>query len=141
MALTYINIGSNLGDRKLLIQSALEKISDEFGVCCISSFIESEPWGFESENRFLNLGVSFNTDLPPEELLRKLQRIEKSICEGSHRNLEGEYIDRHIDIDIMAIDNLRYDSPILHIPHLHLMERDFFLIPLKELSPDWKYPV
>ena len=134
MALVYANIGSNIGDRKLLITTALEKISEQFGICCISQFIESEPWGFESGNRFLNLGVSFKSLLHPEEVLNKLQEIEKSICEASHRDANGGYIDRKIDIDIMAIDDLQYKSDRLSIPHPHLCEREFFLIPLKELK-------
>ena len=140
MAIAYINIGSNLGERKKLIYLALEKISDQFGVCCVSSFIESEPWGFESENRFLNLGVSFHTDEEPELLLSKLQIIEKSICTASHRDASNRYLDRQIDIDIMAIDNLKYRSQRLEIPHKHLLEREFFLRPLKELNPFWKFP-
>lgn len=140
MPLAYINIGSNLGNRKALIESALEKISESFGCCCISSYIESEPWGFESDNRFLNLGVSFVTSLHPEELFSRLQAIEKSICSDSHRDSEGNYSDRKIDIDIMAIDDITYVSSRLHIPHRNLLQRDFFTIPLLELNPGWVYP-
>lgn len=138
MALAYINIGSNLGNKKELISLALEKISARFGICCLSKFIESEPWGFESDNRFLNLGVSFFTNLEPEELLSELLGIEQSICKASHRNKEGGYVDREIDIDIMAIDEIKYQSIRLTLPHPHLYERDFFLIPLLELNPNWE---
>ncbi|MCH5227139.1 MAG: 2-amino-4-hydroxy-6-hydroxymethyldihydropteridine diphosphokinase [Muribaculaceae bacterium] len=140
MAVAYINIGSNLGNRKAFIELALQKISDMFGVCCMSSYIESEPWGFESGNRFLNLGVSFQTSLHPEELLVTLQKIEKEICNESHRNAQGGYIDRKIDIDIMAIDSLKYSTSCLTVPHPHLSERDFFLMPLMELCPQWTFP-
>lgn len=134
MAIAYINLGSNLGNRGEFIQRALEKISSRFGVCCISNYIESEPWGFESDNRFLNLGVSFKTEMLPEELLLALQSIEKSVSSSSHRDSEGNYIDREIDIDIMAIDDLSYNSERLKVPHPHLHDRDFFLIPFKELQ-------
>lgn len=134
MAIAYINLGSNLGNRREIIQRALDKISGSLGVCCISNYIESEPWGFESDNRFLNLGVSFKTELDPEDLLLELQSIEKSISGASHRDAEGNYIDREIDIDIMAIDELWYKSERLIVPHPHLYDRDFFLIPFKELK-------
>ena len=136
MPVVYANLGSNLGNRKALIELALEKISEKFGVCCISSYIETDPWGFESVNRFLNLGVSFCTELHPEEVLSKLQTIEKSICGESHRDITGKYIDRKIDIDIMAIGDLSYRSPRLILPHPHLYEREFFLVPLEELKND-----
>lgn len=140
MAIAYINLGSNLGDRLNNVTEAIERISETFGVCCISSIIESEPWGFESENRFLNLGVSFQTSLSPEELLCSLQGIEKDLSNVEHRDCSGNYKDREIDIDIMAIDEMTYESECLKIPHPHLLERDFFLVPLKELNPFWRHP-
>ena len=140
MPIVYVNIGSNLGNKKALIQKAIEKIENIFGYCCISEFVESEPWGFESTNSFLNIGVAFKSDLHPESVLELLQNIEKSISATSHRDALGNYADREIDIDIMAIDDLTYRSDKLNIPHEHLLERDFFMIPLKQLSPGWKYP-
>lgn len=140
MPIIYVNIGSNLGNKKALIQKAIEKIENIFGYYCISEFVESEPWGFESTNSFLNIGVAFKSDLHPESVLELLQNIEKSISATSHRDALGNYADREIDIDIMAIDDLTYRSDKLNIPHEHLLERDFFMIPLKQLSPGWKYP-
>lgn len=140
MAIVYANIGSNLGNRYGLIQTALDSIFEKFGICCISSFIESEPWGFESENRFLNLGVSFKSTLQPEEILSICQQIEKTESNVSHRDEDGKYKDREIDIDIMAIDGIVYRSPRLTLPHPHLKGRDFFLKPLLELNPMWRFP-
>lgn len=140
MAIVYANIGSNLGNRKELIENALFQITEEFGICCLSSYIESDPWGFESGNRFLNLGISFKTLMDPEDVLKKLLKIEKSISFISHRNSDGSYKDREIDIDIMAIDDLIIEKENLKIPHPHLLDRDFFLIPLKQLQPEWQYP-
>lgn len=134
--IVYANIGSNIGNRNELIQKALERISEKFGICCVSSYIESDPWGFESENRFLNLGVSFISELEPEKILAELQAIEKSISDCSHRDREGRYKDRYIDIDIMTIDEIHYQSQRLTLPHPHLFERNFFLIPLRELNPN-----
>ncbi|MCH5229367.1 MAG: 2-amino-4-hydroxy-6-hydroxymethyldihydropteridine diphosphokinase [Muribaculaceae bacterium] len=140
MPVVYANLGSNLGNRRAFIETALIKISEDFGVCCISSFIETEPWGYESANRFLNLGVSFKSEDKPEDILFKLQRIEKSICAESHRDVNGGYKDRVIDIDIMAIDDIVLETQQLILPHKHLKKREFFLIPLKELNPEWKFP-
>ena len=140
MALAVINIGSNKGDRERLICRATELISNHFGICCISTPVESKPWGYESENTFLNLGISFHTELDPLSLLDVLQRIEKEICRDPHRDSKGNYIDREIDIDIMAFGNMRYESERLTIPHRHLLQRSFFLTPLLQLVPDWQYP-
>ena len=141
MALAFVNIGSNIGSRKQLILGAVEGINREFGICCLSSFIESEPWGFNSENRFLNLGVSFHTELNPDQLLAVLQNIERTISTLAHRDSDGNYQDREIDIDIMAIDDIVFDSDRLVIPHPHLMDREFFLKPMFELSPGWRHPL
>ncbi|MCH5235870.1 MAG: 2-amino-4-hydroxy-6-hydroxymethyldihydropteridine diphosphokinase [Muribaculaceae bacterium] len=140
MPVVYVNIGSNIGDRETLIKKAIDEISNQFGCCCISGLVESEPWGFDSTNTFLNIGLSFKSDLAPEDILDILQGIEKSISLVSHRDKDGNYADREIDIDIMAIDEIKYDSDRLHIPHPHLLERDFFLSPLKELAPFWQHP-
>lgn len=140
MAIVYLNIGSNLGDKLSLIKRAIDEIGNIFGYYCISEFVESEPWGFDSTNSFLNVGVCFKSFLEPEEVLDRLQKIERSISEVNHRDSEGNYADREIDIDIMAIDEIIYDSPRLRLPHPHLLERDFFIKPLKELNPGWKHP-
>ena len=136
----YANIGSNLGDRESLISKALDKIGEKFGFYCISEFVESEPWGFDSTNFFMNIGVAFKSNFHPEEILLILQGIEKSLTEVEHRDSHGNYKDRELDIDIMAIDEIVYNSPKLKIPHPHLLDREFFLIPLFQLNPEWKYP-
>ena len=134
MPIVYINIGSNLGDRKGAIQKALHRIGDYFGYYCISEIVESEPWGFDSTNSFMNIGVAFKTSLSPEEVLDILQQIEKEISTVSHRDEFGNYKDREIDIDIMAIEGVRMTSERLSLPHPHLHERPFFIGPLKELT-------
>ena len=140
MSIVYVNIGSNLGDKKILIEKAIEIISKTFGYYCKSRFVESDPWGFVSTNRFLNIGLAFKTDLPPEKVLDTLQEIEQEISKKNHRDKDGNYADREIDIDIMAIDNLRISTERLQVPHPHLLSRDFFYGPLKELAPDWEFP-
>lgn len=134
MAIVYANIGSNIGDSRDLIEKAIQRIGERFGYYCISRFVESDPWGFESTNRFLNIGISFKTSEHPEEVLKSLQEIERSLTSVAHRDSKGNYKDRELDIDIMAIDDLQYHSANLTLPHPHLYERDFFLLPLKELK-------
>ena len=135
MAIVYVNIGSNLGHRESLISQAIDLISDNFGFYCVSRIVESEPWGFDSTNIFMNIGVAFKSELHPEIILDKLQSIEKKISSVSHRDNQGNYKDREIDIDIMEIEGVNYQSERLCVPHPHLHERDFFQIPLRDLKP------
>lgn len=140
MAIIYANIGSNLGEREALISQALECIGNKFKYYCISRWVESEPWGFDSIHRFLNVGVAFRSELPGDEILETLQDIEKEISKVAHRTENGDYKDREIDIDIMAIDEKIIRTPDLEVPHRHLAERLFFLEPMLDLNPDWKDP-
>ena len=140
MAFVLVNIGSNLGDRRLNLSRAMLAVGREFGDFEMSHVVESAPWGFDSTHSFLNLGMAFNTDLPPEEVLARLQAIEKKLSPEAHRTPDGGYADRVIDIDIMAIDREVVDSPILKVPHPHLPKRRFFLEPLAELAPGWTHP-
>lgn len=136
----YLNLGSNLGNRLLHLTRAMKAIGEEFGPYETSHKVESDPWGFDSTNRFVNIGLSIESDLDPEEVLSRLQAIEKGISARGHRRWDGTYNDREIDIDIMATDGPAYDSPNLRIPHPHLPKRDFFLKPLAELDPSWRHP-
>ena len=139
MAIVFVNLGSNLGSRRSLIQQAIDQISVHFGYYCLSEFVESEPWGFDSTNFFLNVGLAFTTDLNPEQVLHILQNIEREISLVCHRDEKGGYKDREIDIDIMAIDDINFKSPILSLPHPHLYDRDFFIKPLRELIEGTKF--
>lgn len=141
MAHFYVNIGSNLGDRHKNISLALDAIELEFGRYNASNPVESEPWGFDSTNLFVNIGIEFESEEEPLAVLRKLQAIEKSVSPGSHRNEDGSYRDRGIDIDIMAIDDLVINTPDLKVPHPFLHERYFFLKPMAELCPSWVHPL
>lgn len=141
MAFVLINIGSNLGNRRLNLSRAMRMVGEEFGEFQISHVVESAPWGFDSTNSFLNLGMAFVSDSEPEEILKKLQEIENRISDKPHRDPKGRYADRVIDIDIVAIDREVIDSPALKVPHPHLAERVFFLEPLAELAPGWTHPV
>ena len=137
----YLNIGSNMGDRRDNLYRAVVALAAGTGGCAVSSIVESEPWGFESDNRFMNLGVSLCSDMEPEQMLDRIHEIERRLGSASHRDEQGGYIDRVVDIDIVAIDDMVIDTPTLQVPHPHLPERDFFLRPMMQLAPDWQHPV
>ncbi len=141
MACVIINMGSNLGDRRLMLSRAMRRVGMEFGPFEMSHAVESEPEGFDSPHPFLNLAMIFNSDLAPAEVLAKLQAIEKELAPGPHRNPDGSYTDRELDIDIMAIDDVVTDTPELQLPHPRLAERRFFLEPLREIAPGWRHPL
>lgn len=140
MALVYLGLGSNLGDKELYLQLAVEMISSEIGtVVCQSAYHLSEPWGFNSANEFLNAVLFVETDLLPMELLEQTQNIERRL--GRAEKSTTAYVDRPIDIDILLYNNLIVDEPTLKIPHPLITERDFVLIPLVEIAPDLENPV
>ena len=131
----FLGLGSNLGDRQANIQRAIELISERVGeVIRRSSLIETEPWGFESENKFLNGVILCETSLTPRQVLRKTQKIERDMGRKKKTVNCQLYSDRPIDIDILLYDDLTVDEPDLKIPHPLMQERDFVMIPLKEIG-------
>lgn len=135
----HLNIGSNQGDRAALIERAVALLMRAMPDARVrrSAPVESEPWGFDSPNAFLNIGLMI--DLPrsidPEALLDITQAAERAISPASHRNPDGSYRDRLIDIDIIAVDRLRLHTPRLTLPHPRAALRPFVLTPLRELDP------
>lgn len=138
--LTYLGLGSNLGDRAGNIERAIHLISERVGtVVRQSSLIETEPWGFESENRFLNGVVLCETQLSPRRLLRVTQQVERTM--GRRKSVAPlssdaprRYKDRIIDIDILLYDDVTVDEPDLKIPHPLMKEREFVMKPLQEIQ-------
>lgn len=140
MALVYLGLGTNLGDKERNLNDAIISLSEYVGVVIRqSTFFMSDPWGFESENEFLNAVVLLETGLSPFDLLYKTQEIERTL--GRTAKSVGGYADRLIDIDILFYDNLIIDQPTLKIPHPLIAERDFVLLPLAEIAPDFVHPV
>ena len=136
----YLSLGSNLGDKEENLRQAIEKINEKVGaVVRQSSFMTTQPWGFESNNMFVNGAVCCKTSLTPHQLLRVTQQIEREM--GRTRKsiviVDGQpqtdYHDRIIDIDILLYDDITVDTPTLKIPHPLMHERDFVMIPLKEI--------
>lgn len=138
----YLNIGSNLDDREGNLWAADLRLSLDLGlVLKRSSIVESEPWGFDSDNGFLNMGIAVDSHFSPIEALNIIHDIEHELNRGmSHRDANGAYVDRLVDIDIMAIDDLVIDLPSLKVPHAHMASRDFFLRPMAEIAPQWVHP-
>ena len=138
MATLYLSLGTNLGDRQKNLTSAMALIGREIGtVVSASDVMETDPWGFDSANRFLNMAAKVQTDLQPLEVLHATQEIERKLGR-SHKTQNGEYHDRLIDIDILLYDNLVMNTPELTIPHPHLYERDFVMKPLLQIAPELK---
>ena len=133
MPTTYLSLGSNLGDRKQLLHSAINEIAERVGrVETISSCIETEPVGFDSVHLFLNMAVRVTTGLNPYELLKVLKQLERDLGR-TRKSHDGVHYDRTIDIDILLYDNLEVNSEELQIPHPRMWERDFVIRPLKEI--------
>ena len=131
----YLSLGSNLGDRAENLRRAIALIGERVGkVQRISSFIETEPWGFESEHPFLNAACLVLTTLSPLECLDATQQIERELGRRT-KSSGGIYHDRPIDIDLLMYDDLQLSTPRLTLPHPHMHERDFVMIPLREIIP------
>jgi 2-amino-4-hydroxy-6-hydroxymethyldihydropteridine diphosphokinase len=136
----YLGLGSNLGNREINITRAIELIGERVGlVIRQSSLIETEPWGFESDNKFLNGVILVETTLTPRQLLTVTQKIERELGKrrkhSTRRSQDSSlFRDRPIDIDILLYDDLTIDEPDLKIPHPLMQDRDFVMIPLNEIK-------
>ncbi len=131
--------GSNLGNRKAMLDQALECISVHLGkVTAVSSVYESEPWGFVSDNLFLNQAVVCETVLSPAEVMASILSIEQNM--GRNRSGNG-YSSRNVDIDIIYYGEHVVDQEGLIVPHPRLHLRRFVLEPLCELLPDFEHPL
>ena len=132
----YLSLGSNLGDRERMLHRAIALIDERIGtVQRVSSFIETEPWGFESEHPFLNAAVMVLTTLSPEQCLKETQQIERELGRTT-KSKDGIYHDRPIDIDLLMYGDLKLSTPTLTLPHPRMQERDFVMIPLREILPN-----
>lgn len=136
MPLVHINIGTNQGDRLGNISRAVALISLYAGIVTAAGpVVESEPWGYDSPNRYLNTGINLYTALAPHRLLDTLQLIEKTISTVPHRNTDGTYRDRAIDIDIILYADALINTPRLTVPHPRMHLRPFVIEPLKAIWP------
>lgn len=162
----YLSLGSNLGDREQQLKQAIRFIDERIGeVVRQSSFIETEPWGFQSDHRFLNAAICCLTDKTPREVLQLTQQIERDLGKTkahatrraphpssitpqpssithhpSALSPQPSYFNRPIDIDILLYDDWKVSEPDLKIPHPLMHQRDFVMIPLKEIMTEQTNP-
>jgi 2-amino-4-hydroxy-6-hydroxymethyldihydropteridine diphosphokinase len=133
----YLGLGSNLGNREENLRRALALIDERVGsVYRVSSLMETDPVGFSSTNRFMNLVCLVHTMMSPMSCLRETQKIEqelgrtqKSICTDGTL----QHFDRTIDIDLLIYDDLITNTLELTLPHPRMKERDFVMLPLEEI--------
>ena len=131
--IVYFSLGSNLGDKEGNIREAINRIGELIGeVDRQSTLLITEPWGFESDNSFVNAAVRCITTLSPFEILHLTQDIERAMGRAV-KSSDGQYHDRIIDIDILMYDDIHITTPELTLPHPLMKERDFVMIPLSEI--------
>lgn len=129
----YLSLGTNLGSREDNLERALHLLQEQVGALLRRSLVhETAPWGFESSHMFLNLCVCMATSLSPLQLLATTKQIERQLGR-TQKSAHGHYADRLIDIDILLYDDAHINEPGLMIPHPHMYEREFVMIPLNEI--------
>ena len=133
MSIVYLGLGSNLGNKEQHITTAVKHLEQRVGkVRRLSSLLKTEPWGFTSPHCFVNAAVSIDTILSPHEVLEATQQIERDMGR-EQKSMNGEYHDRIIDIDILLYDDMEINEKDLIIPHPLMHQRDFVMIPLREI--------
>lgn len=138
MAIAYLSLGANLGDRKAMLEAALRRLeaSGQLRVVTVSSVYETEPIGYAEQPWFYNLAAEIETDLDPDELLTLTKQVEREL----NRTREIHWGPRTIDIDILLYDDLVTNGNRLTLPHPEMVGRRFVLEPLVEIAPDLKLP-
>lgn len=138
MAITFLLLGSNMGDRELFLEDARKKIGTSVGpVLQSSSSYQTAAWGKTDQPDFINQVLKVDTQLSPSDLLATVLQIERSLG----REREELWGSRTIDIDILFYDSEEINLPDLKIPHPNLQKRAFTLVPLVEIQPDYIHPV
>jgi 2-amino-4-hydroxy-6-hydroxymethyldihydropteridine diphosphokinase len=139
MSLVYLLIGGNTGNRMKYLKSAVEMIARGIGkVIRMSSVYETEPFGFNAKKQFFNMCVLVETELSPRRILEVISEIETSL---GRKRMTEKYVSRTIDIDILFYDDVILNEPFLIIPHPELHKRNFALIPMAEVGPEFIHPV
>lgn len=140
MAIVYLALGSNKGDRVGYVQQATSLLGAVEGIKIVrtSSLYETQPWLEKQTTWYVNAVIEIKTALSPHDLLDECQRIEKQL--GRNRELEGHFGDRTMDIDILFYDKEIINEKDLQIPHKYLHQRAFTLVPMLEINPDFIHP-
>lgn len=139
MAIAYVGLGSNIGDRAENIQHALDMLrhANDLSVLAVSSLYETEPEDYEDQDWFVNVAVRVDTVLLPRELLKLFKEIEQAI--GRKESIR--WGPREIDLDLLLYDQLYFESSDLIIPHPRMHQRAFVLVPLAEIAADVFHPI
>jgi 2-amino-4-hydroxy-6-hydroxymethyldihydropteridine diphosphokinase len=141
MAQVYLGLGSNLGNKEQNLRNTIQKTEERIGkISSLSALYVTTPWGFISENDFLNAVVCVDSPFQPLEILEKTQKIEREMGR-TNKSTNGIYDDRPIDIDILLYGNLIVETETLIVPHPLMTLRLFVMQPLAEIAPDRIHPV
>ena len=135
--IVYLALGSNVGNRAANLKAAIAALPPQMEVKAKSKVYETPPWGYTSQEKFLNQVIKVQTYLEPEPLLKHLKRLEVALG----REVTFQNGPRLIDIDILFYDDLVFESAAVVIPHPRLHERGFVLMPLMDIAPDLVHPV
>ena len=143
MAIVYLSLGSNIGDRVGYIQQATSLLGSipDVNIVTTSSFYETEPWKMQTDKWFVNAIVQITTTLEPEALLNECQKIEAVLGRIKEPEDVGGYKDRTVDIDIIFYDKKIFKNERLTIPHPFFHRRAFMLVPMLEIAEDFIHPV
>ncbi len=130
----YLALGSNLGDRAARLQHAVDALDayDAIDVVAVSRVYATDPVGGPEQGEYLNAVVAVDTSLAPHELLRTAQAVEQS----AHRERSVRWGPRTLDVDILLHGDTEIDDPELTVPHPRMWERDFVLVPLRDVAPE-----
>ena len=139
--MVYLGLGTNLGNKEQNLRMSVQKIEERIGkIVSLSAFYVTAPWGFASDNSFLNAVVCVETPLRPLEVLKETQAIERELGRTS-KSMGGVYSDRLIDIDLLLYGDTIMDEEGLILPHPLMVERRFVMEHLAEIAPDVMHPV
>ncbi len=136
----FIGLGSNIEPRHDYINQAIALLREKHSVLSVAEFIETEPWGFEADTKFLNTVLEMQSDSSPRELLHHLQAIEQQLGRAQ-KSSDKVYHSRTIDLDILYFDRWVVVSPELKIPHSEMYRRNFVLEPLCQIASDFLDPL
>ena len=133
----YLSLGTNLGNRAANLKQALSSLPPQMTIRAKSKVYETPPWGYTEQDHFLNQVVKVTTYLGPQKLIKHIKRLEVALG----RKASFQYGPRLIDIDILFYDDEILETPSLVLPHPHVHERGFILMPMMDIAPDHVHPV
>ncbi len=136
-AKVFLLLGSNIGNKKKQLEEAMQLIRKQCGpIKRSSSFYETEPWKVEGQDNYYNIAVEIETTQTPDSLLKQIKSIEKEMGRVSR----DKWAPREIDIDILFFGRKVIKQKELQIPHPHMHERNFAILPMMEIAPDFTHP-